>query len=275
MPITVDIDANSPARYKSAPLGASELDKLKQEIATFLQGEIDKKRIVLQPGAQTTPFTIPDYKPTDDTNTAHAVDCTLTDYTADGKAKVTVEALAVPQVPQVAPSELNVLSGVEEFLNEPTPSNHVGIAITLESNGKTSVLTVPDVGAVKDGKSAVYITKPISLQLSKLKKFIEKKGVALPSAIEGLLDNTELSCDAFYFTGGTGPLLMVFQIKFTNGLIASLTGDKDIGELFDVKGAAVRVFRCSKEQFGVLQNYAAELRGEKPATPIEAPPPPA
>jgi hypothetical protein len=48
-------------------------------------------------------------------------------------------------------------------------------------------------------------------------------------------------------------------LKFDKGLIASLTKDEDLGALFDVKGASVRLLRCSESSFDVLKNYAAAL----------------
>jgi hypothetical protein len=52
---------------------------------------------------------------------------------------------------------------------------------------------------------------------------------------------------------------MMFALKFDKGLIGTLTESEDLGNLFDIQGAAVRVLRCSEESFGVLQDYSAEL----------------
>ena len=51
----------------------------------------------------------------------------------------------------------------------------------------------------------------------------------------------------------------MFALKFDKGLIGTLTGDEDLGNLFDIQGAAVRVLRCPKGSYEVLQKYAAGL----------------
>ena len=258
MAITVEFSPTP--KYKDIDLTAEQQTTLKTAIETFLK---EKETDLAKDPAEEKPFTLLDFAFTQ-AGPKLAVDFTVTKYEAGGKTTVRVESLAETQK-SVAVPETNVISGVEEFLDG---QNHVGIAITVESDGKTSVLTIPDVGKVTAGESPVYITKPIVLKLDNLRKFLNKKKVTLPPAIDGLLKDASLSCDAFYFTANSGPLLMMFQIQFTKGLIASLTGDKDIGELFDIKGAAVRVFRCSKEKFPTLESYAAELRGERTAVAV-------
>lgn len=57
-----------------------------------------------------------------------------------------------------------------------------------------------------------------------------------------------------------GPLLMVFSITFGDGLITELTGEEQIGKLFDIKGGSVRVVRCPHEKEGVLKDYVKMLR---------------
>jgi hypothetical protein len=52
---------------------------------------------------------------------------------------------------------------------------------------------------------------------------------------------------------------MMFALKFDEGLIGTLTGDPDLGKLFDIQGAAVRVIRCPLTSFDVLKKYAAGL----------------
>jgi hypothetical protein len=257
MAITVEL--SSTPKYKNIDLTPEQQTKLKTAIETFLK---DKEKDLAEEPAKEKNFTLLSSEFI--ANTTLEVDFAVTQYEGSGKTTVQVKSLAEPQT-SVAVPETNVISGVEEFLDG---QNHVGIAITVESDGKTSVLTIPDVGKVTAGGSPVYITKPIVLKLDNLRKFLNKKKVTLPPAIDGLLKDASLSCDAFYFTANSGPLLMMFQLQFTKGLIASLTGDKDIGELFDIKGAAVRVFRCSKEKFPTLESYAAELRGERTAVAV-------
>jgi hypothetical protein len=163
----------------------------------------------------------------------------------------TVETQQSSPVPAV-----NVISGAESLLGTET---HVGIAVRVKSSGGPSVLVIPDVNGAKTGAYPVYITKPITLELEKLQTFLKNKGVTLPEALSNLLKDTSIACNAFYFTANNGPLLMMFNLQFNKGLIASLTGDKDIGELFDIEGVAVRVFRCAEDKFPALQKYAEEL----------------
>jgi hypothetical protein len=159
-----------------------------------------------------------------------------------------LESLPVPPV--------NVLSGAESLLGTET---HVGIAIRVRSSGGPSVLVIPDVKGAKTGAFPVYITKPIRLELEKLKTFLNRKEVSLPPEVDELLKDTSVACDAFYYTANNGPLLMMFTLQFKKGLISTLTGDPDVGELFDIEGVTARVFRCSEGKFPVLQKYAAEL----------------
>jgi hypothetical protein len=153
---------------------------------------------------------------------------------------------------------VNVTSGSEALLDGGT---HVGIAVRVRSSGGPSVLMVPDFEGVKAGTSPVYITRPISLELDKLRKVLEKKGVTLPEPLDKLLKDTRVACNAFYYTANNGPLLMMFTLQFNKGLFTSLFGDddQDIVELFDIEGVALRVFRCGADKFSVLQKYAAEL----------------
>ena len=74
----------------------------------------------------------------------------------------------------------------------------------------------------------------------------------------GLIEDTTISCEAFYFTTN-GPLLMMFALRFNRGMIESLTNDPALGALFDVKGASVRILRCKPEAFDTLKDYVAAL----------------
>lgn len=166
------------------------------------------------------------------------------------------------------PPELSraaVLSGADELADGRA---HVGIAVNLTSGGKPSTLVIADVTKVTAETNAapVYLTRPISLKFDNLMKFLQSKGVDIPKELGGFMAAIELSCDAFYFSKD-GPLLMMFSLANTEGIIKSLTGDDDLGQLFDVNGGSVRIFRCSKDKLPVLQAYAAELAGE----PVPAP----
>ncbi len=147
-----------------------------------------------------------------------------------------------------------ILSGAEKQTDGQT---HFGVAVMVSSDGKPSTLMIPDVAGVATGEP-VFITKPIRIDGKNLKAFLKNKGVELPDAINNLVEDTQISCEAFYYTKN-GPLLMMFALKFEEGLIASLTGDEDLGKLFDVKGAALRVIRCEEKNFGILKQYAAGL----------------
>lgn len=175
----------------------------------------------------------------------------------DAANETTTEVSVAPQKDVPAkPVTSVVLSGAERQLDGAT---HAGVAVMVSSDGQPSTLMIPDVTRVKDGEP-VYITKPIRIKGANLKTFLSKKGVTLPEAVTKLIEDTSISCEAFYYSH-EGPLLMMFALKFEEGLIASLTGDADLGALFDVKGASVRVLRCSEKSFDVLKQYAAGLEG--------------
>lgn len=176
--------------------------------------------------------------------------------TAEGeKTKEAADKGNQPQtdLPQTATTS-DVLSGAEQLLDG---ENHCGIAILVASDGVPSTLMIPDVGGVKDGKP-VFITKPIRINGENLKAFLQNKGVSLPDPLPSLIENTQISCEAFYWTKA-GPMLMMFAINFKEGLIKTLTGDPDLEKLFTIQGAAVRVIRCPKGSFDVLKQYAAGL----------------
>ena len=159
----------------------------------------------------------------------------------------------VPAVQAQSP----VLSGAEKYADGQV---HAGIAVLVTSDGKPSTLMIPDVTKVKDGGGPIYITKPIRITGKNLKGFLTAKKITLPKEVSDLIEDSSISCEAFYFTT-SGPLLMMFQLKFDQGLIKTLTKDDDLANLFDIQGASVRVFRCAKESFPVLEQYAAELSG--------------
>jgi pimeloyl-ACP methyl ester carboxylesterase len=50
--------------------------------------------------------------------------------------------------------------------------------------------------------------------------------------------------------------------QFSEGLIGALTGDADLGNLFDITGASLRVLRCRDSSKKILEEYAA-LLGEE------------
>jgi hypothetical protein len=145
-----------------------------------------------------------------------------------------------------------VLAGAEVLLDGKT---HVALAVQVSSDGKLSTLMIPDVAGAD---ATCFITKPVRIKADKLAAYLQKKNITLPDPVKNLLTDTTISCEAFYSTKD-GPFLMMFAIQFDKGLIASLTGDADLGEMFDVKGGSVRVLRCPATSFDVLEKYAAEL----------------
>lgn len=151
------------------------------------------------------------------------------------------------------PESAPVLSGTDGLLDG---NSHVGVAVNLSSGTGLSTLMIPDVGGVTGGQP-VFITRPIALEGANLKAFLAAKGVTLPKAATDLIADTTISCDAFYYSKDV--MLMMFALKFDKGLIKSLTNDDSLAALFDVKGASLRIIKCKKESFSVLQKYAAGL----------------
>jgi hypothetical protein len=145
-----------------------------------------------------------------------------------------------------------VLAGAELLLDGKT---HIALAVQVSSDGKLSTLMIPDVAGTD---ATCFITKPVRIKADKLAAYLEKKNITLPDEVKNLLTDTTISCEAFYSTKD-GPFLMMFAIQFDKGLIATLTKDPDLGEMFDVKGGSVRVLRCPATSFDVLEKYAAEL----------------
>ena len=126
--------------------------------------------------------------------------------------------------------------------------------------------------------------------VAKLNAFLKEQNVDLADypALDRLLENTSISCEAFYYTGKEGPLLMIFELNFgavkeaekkdgnakedpddnntadkdsKGGLIYSLSGSEELGELFDIASVSLRVFRCNKDYYSRLKAYCAALQG--------------
>ena len=160
---------------------------------------------------------------------------------------------------------------------------HVGLVIGLSTHQRPSALVIPDIQGAIDGTSPVYLAKPLSLELGDLANFIQKKTSTdlktvgaeggKPGPLERFLKNTSVSVNAFYFRKGkkdaTKPIpplmLMQFALNFDagkegkGGLIKSLTGDEDLGNLFDIKGVSLRVLQCDAKKDpnakATLQSY--------------------
>jgi hypothetical protein len=131
---------------------------------------------------------------------------------------------------------------------------------------------IPDATKVGEGEP-VYLSKPVELQLDKLTEFLKKKNVTIPTEpvdLNALMKNTKLVCGALYYSAdkkkaGTedierpGAMLMSFAIKNETGIIGSLTGDADLGDLFDVVGVSLRIVKCPQERLPELQAYVKDL----------------
>ena len=159
-----------------------------------------------------------------------------------------------------------VIAGAETLFGDQI---RIGAELRIKSSGGPSALRVADVTGVPKGEP-IYITKPIRLEGKKLRNFLVKKKVLtlkeenkpngeVNEKYGNLIADATISCEAFYFTVGTAPLLMMFDLELKDGLITTLTGDADLGELFDITGASVRLFRCKEQDFPKLQKYAAQL----------------
>ncbi|MCC7471625.1 hypothetical protein IT404_08100 [Candidatus Nomurabacteria bacterium] len=200
-----------------------------------------------------------------------------------GTVESTVETKAAntptttPAVTRQLPA---VLAGADTLMNGKL---RIGVEVRVKSGSGSSALRIADVTRISKGEP-VYIAKPIRLEGYNLRKFLIGKGILhekadtekddkgqeikgpdgkpkkqLEEAYGRLIDDATISCQAFYFTAGDNPLLMMFDLQLKNGLIESLTGDKDLGDLFDITGASVRLLRCKEEDFPKLQAYAAQL----------------
>lgn len=101
-----------------------------------------------------------------------------------------------------------------------------------------------------------------------MKECLKKDGVTLPPELDRFVTATELSCDLFYCSEN-GPLLIVFPLTSTDGVIESLTHSERLGELFTAGGGSVRIFRCSKDDLPALRAYVARLLSGGSTAPCE------
>jgi hypothetical protein len=201
-----------------------------------------------------------------------------------GTVETTVETNKVANTPTTTPAATRqlpaVLAGADTLMNGKL---RAGVELRVKSGSGSSAVRIADVTGLSKGEP-VYIAKPIRLEGYNLRKFLIGKGVLhekaetekdtdgkeikgpdgkpkkqLEEAYGRLIDDATISCQAFYFTTGDNPLLMMFDLQLKDGLIKSLTGDEDLGNLFDITGASVRLLRCKEEDFPKLQAYAAQL----------------
>lgn len=202
------------------------------------------------------------------------------DTTGTVEATVETKAANTPTTTPAVTRQLpDVLAGADTLMNGKL---RVGVEVRVKSGSGSSALRIADVTRISKGEP-VYIAKPIRLEGKNLKKFLigkeilheeeEKDGQGvvikdgqgnpkkkLKEAYGRLIDDATISCQAFYFTvGDNNPLLMMFDLQLKEGLIKTLTNDEDLGNLFDITGASVRLLRCKEEDFPKLQAYAAQL----------------
>jgi|GEM_PF-1099939 len=177
--------------------------------------------------------------------------------------------------PTVDRGSLKYLGGTEGLLDNQT---HVGVSVHVTSAGGTmSSLVISKVNNISD-KTPVFITNPVKLDLSNLEKFLTDHDIPMPDPVKNVLKGTSISCDAFYYTGKDGPLLMMFALDFDakkeeedktknnqeevkGGLIARLSGSQELGQLFDVAGVSLRVLRCGDKHFKRIKDYCTALSG--------------
>jgi hypothetical protein len=125
---------------------------------------------------------------------------------------------------------------------------------------------------IEEGGDPVSIPKPDMVQGKDFKAFLVAKGILHKKAgsdeieepIGALLKDAPFTMYAFYFTN-RGPFLMMINLEMKSadksgkevGVIAELTGDSDLEQLFVVKDARARVVCSTKGSFEVLHCYAA------------------
>jgi hypothetical protein len=131
---------------------------------------------------------------------------------------------------------------------------------------------------IEEGKEPVCIKRPTELEGKDLNDLLVAKGILHTKAdsaeikepIGGFLKDATIVVDAFYFID-KGPFLMMFDMgtktkdKSGNevGVVAGLTGDSELEQLFHVTAASTRVLCCTKGSFEILRRYAAELSAQK------------
>ena len=102
------------------------------------------------------------------------------------------------------------------------------------------------------------------IERNDLIKLIEDTHMSLSSELTPYITDNKISCKAFYYRKD-GPILIMFALSIPKKndikrLIKKLTGEESLGDLFDdQQDVFVRIFRCPKTSFPVLQKYCAEL----------------
>jgi hypothetical protein len=131
---------------------------------------------------------------------------------------------------------------------------------------------------IREGKELVCIQGPTELDGRGLRDLLVSKGILhatansneLREAVGAFLKNVPVTVDALY-VAEHGPFLVMFDVKTTTtdkagdemGVIAGLTGDRELEALFVATDASVRVLCSSRKGFEALRRYAAELAARK------------
>jgi hypothetical protein len=134
--------------------------------------------------------------------------------------------------------------------------------------------TVDLLALVREGREPVRIERPAELGGKDLNDLLVAKGILHRTAGSGAvkepigdflkMKDSPVTVEAFYFTD-RGPFLMMFDIETKAkdragkevGVVARLTGDDDLGQLFEVTDASARVLCCTKGAFEELRRYTA------------------
>src|ERR1700744_3828555 len=81
---------------------------------------------------------------------------------------------------------------------------HIGIAVGLRTGDKPSALVVSDVLSITAG-SPIYLTKPLTLELDKIRAYLAKKdktaneNLDKNEKLKAFLKNTEVAINSLYF----------------------------------------------------------------------------
>jgi hypothetical protein len=147
---------------------------------------------------------------------------------------------------------------------------HVGIAVGLRTGNKPSALVVPDVLGIADGSAPIYLAKPLTLQLDKIRAYLAKKdktandNLGKNEKLSAFLQNTEVAINSLYFRnsrkfepavkGSDGPpkveakeevtalgriLLMQFDVNFDAGEAASEAEEKADPAKYEKSGGLI------------------------------------
>ena len=212
------------------------------------------------------------------------------DKTKSGSDKSPATSNSDEKKPEIPSGK--VLSGADDLFDG---STHVGVAIEVAASGEIAYVMIPDATRIKEGKP-IFITAPVQIKGENLSNFLKAKGVNIDdSALGRLLKASRIGCEAFYFATEKekldteekvtayneanppskgeqpkkindeverGPLLMMFEVAVDNGLIGTLSGDDDLGKLFDINSVMLRVLRCPASKRSVLEDYVRTLPRE-------------